>query len=610
LSKIKENKNLRVIIHYPNDWLLKQFSFKSPIRKIVWNKSNDNPTQIALNEWPKNIVLKLIFAIPFLTAVILSFIPVLLIIIVLHFINKDASNTFHQNYFNLLNWLAKNKGTGFSNRMINLASSFNQKPKYNGILRVLFLKIEEEKAMLKFDANRINIFIDEIWLYDSIERVIREVVYKEFLLDHSFITKYDEVNNISELEWINEDNNKIIAERERLELNKKLIEKSKEPQHPRIILNPNNFLNNDVVLYFESIKNKKVNDFIKANYKYITESLKKKSIHFLYIPVVISNINTNLNGLDEYAQYFHPEAFSKIQEDRIQLIRSVFDGINEVETYYEGIAASLNIPEMFYPVLLHSVELATGINPNRNYSYSIYELKGNDDDELKFEFEFYLNAVSIAQAPSYRVVGLDNEDPDDMFPYHGNDINMDLQKKIDSLLKFKNEKIILSSIIYMINTLKKTHPQLSKKINNILYDNIGNNSTLSRLYIDEHYKIFLIDYDNLEIELSPLPKALFFFMLKNPEGVRLKELSNHREELIDIYSKVGNRLNMDQVRKSINDLIDATSNSVNEKCSRIKEAFVSKIDNSIAQHYYITGNKNENKRIILDRSLVVFSQIK
>jgi hypothetical protein len=99
-------------------------------------------------------------------------------------------------------------------------------------------------------------------------------------------------------------------------------------------------------------------------------------------------------------------------------------------------------------------------------------------------------------------------------------------------------------------------------------------------------------------------------MLQNPDGVRLKELSNHRDELIEIYTKVGNRLDMVQVKKSINDLIDATSNSVNEKCSRIKEAFISKVDNSIAQHYYITGNRNENKRITLDRSLVYFSQKK
>jgi hypothetical protein len=53
-------------------------------------------------------------------------------------------------------------------------------------------------------------------------------------------------------------------------------------------------------------------------------------------------------------------------------------------------------------------------------------------------------------------------------------------------------------------------------------------------------------------------------------------------------------------------MTDARSNSINEKCARIKEAFISKIDNSLARNYYITGAKSEAKSIILDRSLVIF----
>jgi len=120
----------------------------------------------------------------------------------------------------------------------------------------------------------------------------------------------------------------------------------------------------------------------------------------------------------------------------------------------------------------------------------------------------------------------------------------------------------------------------------------------------------LLDYNKLEIEMTPLQKTLYIFFLKNKDGVKLKELSSFRKELIDIYCTVGNRLDMDQVKKSIYDLTDARSNSVNEKCSKIKEAFLSKIDDSIANQYYITGYRSENKRITLDRSLVIFHQTK
>jgi hypothetical protein len=144
-------------------------------------------------------------------------------------------------------------------------------------------------------------------------------------------------------------------------------------------------------------------------------------------------------------------------------------------------------------------------------------------------------------------------------------------------------------------------------LNDLLYSSFSfSNQKLSRLTIDNKYKLNLTDYDNIEIKLTPLPKTLFIFMLRHPKGVFFKELYLHRKELIEIYGEIGNRLDMSAIQKSINDMTDARSNSINEKCARIKEAFISKIDNSLARNYYITGAKSEAKSIILDRSLVIF----
>ncbi len=144
---------------------------------------------------------------------------------------------------------------------------------------------------------------------------------------------------------------------------------------------------------------------------------------------------------------------------------------------------------------------------------------------------------------------------------------------------------------------------------NLLNNTFGfSNQQLSRLVIDYRFRLILIDYDNIEIELTPLPKTLFIFMLRHPEGLLLKELYLHRKELIEIYGKIGNRLDMSAIQNSIYDMTDARSNSINEKCSRIKEAFIYKIDDSLARNYYITGTKSEPKSIILDRSLVIFLQ--
>ena len=50
-------------------------------------------------------------------------------------------------------------------------------------------------------------------------------------------------------------------------------------------------------------------------------------------------------------------------------------------------------------------------------------------------------------------------------------------------------------------------------------------------------------------------------------------------------------------------------NSINEKCARIRGAFVGQFDNHIAKHYYIDGLRGEPKRIALPRELVVWETV-
>lgn len=128
---------------------------------------------------------------------------------------------------------------------------------------------------------------------------------------------------------------------------------------------------------------------------------------------------------------------------------------------------------------------------------------------------------------------------------------------------------------------------------------------VSRLLVDEQFKIWLPDFNNLEIVLTPLPKTLYLFILKNPKGVLLKELPQHRKELLSIYAKTGNRLNLDQMKKSINDMTDIRSNSIHEKCSRIRAAFTSRLPESNATHYCIQGSRNQPKKILLHSSLII-----
>jgi hypothetical protein len=128
---------------------------------------------------------------------------------------------------------------------------------------------------------------------------------------------------------------------------------------------------------------------------------------------------------------------------------------------------------------------------------------------------------------------------------------------------------------------------------------------LSMLRITKDYGIFLPDYNDMEISLPTLSKVVYFFFLRHHKGLRFKELVDYREELLQIYRLISNRYDAAKMEQSIDDLIDSTGNSINEKCSRIRAAFVSRFSDDLAKNYYITGSSGQAKYIPLDRGLVM-----
>lgn len=133
---------------------------------------------------------------------------------------------------------------------------------------------------------------------------------------------------------------------------------------------------------------------------------------------------------------------------------------------------------------------------------------------------------------------------------------------------------------------------------------------LSRLVVTKDFKIILPDYNNMEIKMEPIVKSVFLLFLENEDGIPFKCLSDYRERLTAIYNKVkeytndGTRLSPDRVWQTIYNLTNPLSNSINEKCTRIKEAFLSQFDEHLAKRYYITGKRGEPKKITLPRELI------
>ena len=129
---------------------------------------------------------------------------------------------------------------------------------------------------------------------------------------------------------------------------------------------------------------------------------------------------------------------------------------------------------------------------------------------------------------------------------------------------------------------------------------------LSKLVITRKNEIVLPDYNNMKVKLEPLVKAVFFLFLKHPEGIVFKFLPDYREELINIYKNLKPLGLNERSLQSIEDVTNPCLNSINEKCARIRAAFVNKFDEHLAKNYYITGNRGDVKKIVLPRDLVVW----
>ena len=128
---------------------------------------------------------------------------------------------------------------------------------------------------------------------------------------------------------------------------------------------------------------------------------------------------------------------------------------------------------------------------------------------------------------------------------------------------------------------------------------------LPQLIITRNYRIFLGD-EHREVHLEPLVKSVYLLFLKHQEGIIFKDLPDYRKELALIYNKVRPWGLTDRALKSIEDVTNPMLNSINEKCARIRRTFVTMLDSSVAEQYYIKGARGKAKKIILPRELVAW----
>lgn len=144
---------------------------------------------------------------------------------------------------------------------------------------------------------------------------------------------------------------------------------------------------------------------------------------------------------------------------------------------------------------------------------------------------------------------------------------------------------------------------------------------LSHMRITDDFRILLDDYQGLEIKMEPLVKAVYILFLRHENGIAFKELVDYGMELETIYraikakhndidERMESKTNTPMLSENVKKLVNPFDNSINEKCTRIKEAFIQHFHESVAENYFIIGGRRHSKRIIIPRNLIIWEDKK
>ncbi len=326
------------------------------------------------------------------------------------------------------------------------------------------------------------------------------------------------------------------------------------------------------VIYIENEYNEKINRFIQTNYAAICSYFQRQGWEFCYLPYLAKDL-TSAGATNYYAPYSEE-------------------------------ANAITFKNDFLLGFMANPENRGKVPPSLVYYSDVFAKKDACIFRgISFDDEAFLGTENLSDVLEAILDDISNNSPDSGIQFRivsRDDWDADIDDYVKAEIPDEETRKLLRDIEWRIKDLQQRGVSTY-----ILEQLINKPEKLSRLVISSDYRILLPDYNNMQIQMTPLVKAVYLLFLRHPEGIIFKHLMDYRDELKDIYKKIkGDRWIFTQIR-SVNDATDPMKNSINEKCARIREAFVTKFDERLARHYIITGERGEPKRITLPQDMIV-----
>ncbi len=384
------------------------------------------------------------------------------------------------------------------------------------------------------------------------------------------------------------------------------------------------------VFYIENGYNEAVNDFICNYYGELQSMFSRIGMEFVYLPYLLKE-----SGIEAKVRYYAPYLSPK------QLVQKVQSNAFVPYISDAGVKAALK-PSLLFEgreegkfgeVSFLALDIEDLINSHDDIIDLLEQLVLSAREEFyKEEIEWCDVCNGIEEDMAY---GMPEPCPSaapiyDNFPERNQSRHKSnrLLKRLGKSVNFcfdeseeeeapqktqealEEEKRSLKATADILRDLRITVQRLRLEGVSLMaiHEFIDKQEPLSRMIITPDYRIFLPDYNNMEIEMGALPKAIYFLYLRYPKGIIYKHMPDYYNELLGIYKQL--RPNTDEARLNltVTKVVNPLGNALNENLARIRKAFVEKFDEHLANNYIILGERGAAYSISLDRDLITWEE--
>lgn len=311
--------------------------------------------------------------------------------------------------------------------------------------------------------------------------------------------------------------------------------------------------NDNMVIFFDLENNHTINQFIKTNIVTIKQRFSDEYKNFVYLPNIEFSENVD-TILKYYLPHLSESNFRKFQFEKIfQKPES-----QKIVDYF-GYGGTIKCGLIFIvDYTAHIIECSDLMLQNNQESFFadllLYFKTLNEEDEF-------------------------NDFPSNPFnPYEN--LDDDALTKINEIQKQLYELKQNGQLLFALPILKEL---LEKETNTIDFNSENN------LLIDVDFRILLPNFNNIEIQLSHLTKAVYMLFYNNPQGINIKKLYQYKQQIISLYAGISNQLDYDKMLQSIDDLVKPDSKAIYTHISRIKSAFYKQMDYKFADKFIVTS---------------------